>query len=124
MIEAQYVNVPGPSGKIILKLECWPIQDSEVNLNFTFMSLDEREKVKLFLNPHMHSNPPCTTKTSASTALTTEEIQVRQALLLKHTHLAQMHRQWVVERGLLSEEEFWNTKKVGFFMIKPIGTFK
>ena len=48
-IKGQLVNVPGPSGKIILKLECHPVKDSkELSLSFTFVGsngLEDREQV-------------------------------------------------------------------------------
>jgi hypothetical protein len=46
--------------------------------------------------------------------LSAEEIQLRQQLLLKDKKLAQLHKRWVVQGNLLSEEDFWETRHVRF----------
>jgi hypothetical protein len=125
------VNVPGPSGKIILKIETWPPSNSNqaqgVSLSFTFTdknALDDREKVKTFLAGKMAAGPPSAPNSGLSSApskslaesddnkLKEEEIKARQSLLLKDRALAKLHRDWVVQGGLMTEEEFWETRKV------------
>lgn len=89
--------------------------------------MDEREIVKGYIAQRMGgtgvpsvSNQPTVTQSTTTTSmgkLKTEEIQARQALLLKDRHLAQLHRDWVVQGGgLISEEEFWDTRRVRFHL--------
>ena len=111
---AQFVNVPGASGKIILKLDLW---QSDQSLSFNFKSLDEREQVKGYLSSRIGTSAPdlapvSTQSSQQSTKLRPEEIQARQSLLLKDPHLAKCHREYVVQGGLLSEEEFLDTRQV------------
>jgi hypothetical protein len=131
---AQLVNVPGPSGKIILKLDLLPEPGSSESPSLSFIfkgpkGLQEREAVKTFIAARMGDSsatpsisrqtsekgiPPVMSGSSSGGRLRNEEIQARQALLLKDRHLAQLHRDWVVQGGLISEEEFWETRKVCF----------
>jgi hypothetical protein len=65
--------------------------------------------------PPSAPNPVAPTKSqdgSDEIKLKEEETKARQALLLKDRALAKLHRDWVVQGGLMTEEEFWETRKV------------
>lgn len=89
MIKAQFVNVPKPNGKIILKLE---LHDN--NVSFNFASSEQREVVKNWISQRMQ--------------LSRVEIQARQDLLSKDETLCKNHKNWV-NKGYIKENEFWET---------------
>ncbi|KAI8926635.1 hypothetical protein BC831DRAFT_455499 [Entophlyctis helioformis] len=138
-IKAQQVNLPGPSGKVLLKLALWPVNggpETSHALSFAGPSaLADRDRVKDILAQRLGgllsapASAPASAPTSAPASrpatpaaaaasgtaasrivLTALDIQARQALLARDKHLARLHKELVMG-GLVSEQEFWDTRR-------------
>ncbi|KAJ8322704.1 hypothetical protein BDV3_006971 [Batrachochytrium dendrobatidis] len=127
-IKAQLVNAIGPSGKVLLKLSLWPVGDTpETNHNFSFpnpaTAESDRDHIKDYLATRIaavrqrsatpaSAKPTSLPRTASATtsSLTLQDLQARQALLSKNKDLAKLHKEIVIG-GLISEQDFWNTRQ-------------
>ena len=102
LIQAQFVNVLKPNGKIILKLQ---LKDSTVS--FTFSKPDDRESVKNWIAQRLVQDKVDKLELKDSMSI---DLQTRQQLLSKDLNLCQNHKNWV-NKGFIKENEFWETLK-------------
>ena len=109
-IKTQHVNVPGPSGKVLLKLSL----SNGDNHTFSFTGPDkinERDETKDKLAVELAKVPPSVPTTPKSIiGLTTADIQARQALLTKIPELRNIHKELVMG-NIINEEDFWLNRK-------------
>lgn len=104
------------AAKILLKISFQNGTDegSQDSISLSFNSIPDRllaiDLVKIGLQ--RKDNAINLQSKGASVALSETEIQARQTLLGSNEEWKALHRQMVVEQRLLSEEEFWASRKV------------
>ncbi|KAJ3213490.1 RNA polymerase II transcription factor B subunit 1 [Dinochytrium kinnereticum] len=113
-ILAQSVNVS--TAKVLLKITQWGQgTQPETNYNFQFTGKDavkDRERVKETLSVEISKNrvANAANDVTGGSAITSQDIQIRQSLLSKDKELARLHKELVMS-GIIGEEEFWLNRK-------------